>query len=164
MSASTPSARSFALLLTGALFLTACSPTIKVSTPEAVKLDVKMTVDVYSKSDPRARKDEDEQMQAAITRRNQQSEIQTLKNDRVAGENREGYLALHQPPADPKYLEYARKLISSENNSRAVIYLAAAQREGKPMEMLQHDYAQLWRDRSFPGEWIQKDDGTWVQK
>jgi hypothetical protein len=30
--------------------------------------------------------------------------------------------------------------------------------------MIESDYAQLWRDRAFPGEWIQKEDGTWTQK
>lgn len=147
-----------------ALLLAGCSPTIKIATPDPVKIDVNMKVDVYTKSDPKKQKADDDQMQAAIDRRNQMAEVQTLKNDRVIGETRDGYLSIRKLPEDPKYAEFAKKIVSEENDDRAVIYLASAQRDGKPMEMVQRDYAQLWRDRSYPGEWIQKDDGTWIQK
>lgn len=151
-------------LLLATLLAAGCSPTIKVSTPDPVKIDVNMRVDVYSKSDPKKQKDEATQMQAAIARRARMAEVQSLKNDRVIGEDREGYLDVRKVPDDKKYAEYQQKIVSSENNDRAVIYLATAQKDGTPMEMVQRDYAKLWRERSFPGEWIQKDDGTWIQK
>lgn len=146
------------------LLLSACTPTVNIATPDPVKIDVNMNVDVYTKSDPKKQKDESNQMQAAIDRRTHMAEIQTLKNDRVIGENREGYIEVHTVPTDAAYADYAKKLVSSENNDRAVIYLANAQSQGKPMELVQGEYAQLWRGRAFPGEWIQKDDGSWIQK
>lgn len=151
-------------LLLAATLASGCSPTIKVATPDPVKIDVNMKVDVYTKTDPRKQKEEVNQMQAAIARRNRMAEVQSLKNDRLIGEDREGYLAIRKVPDDPKYAEYEKSIVNGENNDRAVIYLATAEKDGKPMEMVQRDYAKLWRDRSFPGEWIQKDDGTWIQK
>lgn len=152
------------VLLGTAAWLAGCSPTIKVATPDPVKIDVNMKVDVYTKSDPKKQKDEANQMQAAIARRSRMAEVQSLKNDRLIGESREGYLDIRKVPDDAKYAAYEQKIVSGENNDRAVIYLATAEREGKPMEMVQRDYAKLWRERSFPGEWIQKDDGNWIQK
>jgi uncharacterized protein len=144
--------------------LGACAPTVRVATPEPLKLDVKMRVDVYSKGNPQKKKQEDTQFQVATQRRARMAEVQSLKNDRVVGENREGYLEVRNIPADPKYAEYTKNTVGAENNDRAVIYVANAQTESKPVELVQRDYAQLWRDRAFPGEWIQKDDGTWIQK
>jgi len=67
-------------------------------------------------------------------------------------------------PKDQKYAAYVKKLVEDENNDRAVMYLAAAHKEGKPMELVQTEYAKLWRERSFPGEWIEQDNGKWIQK
>jgi uncharacterized protein YdbL (DUF1318 family) len=36
--------------------------------------------------------------------------------------------------------------------------------QNKPLEMIEREYAQLWSDRAFPGEWVQKENGTWTQK
>lgn len=159
--------RKWVIISAGALsllWLPGCSPTIKVSTPDPVKIDVNMKVDVYTKSDPKKQKEDTNQMQAAIARRNRMAEVQSLKNDRVIGEDREGYLEVRQKPADAKYAEYAQKIVDGENNDRAVIYLANAQSQGKPMEMVQREYSKLWRERSYPGEWLQFDNGDWSKK
>ena len=60
--------------------------------------------------------------------------------------------------------ERAQGVIAAENADRAYLYLANAQIQNKPLELVESDYAQLWRDRAFPGEWVQKEDGTWTQK
>jgi len=146
------------------LSLGGCAPTIKIATPDPVKLDVNMRVDVYSKQDPKKQQQDTTQSQVATERRARMAEVQSLKNDRVVGENREGYLEIHTLPADAKYAAYAKTTVSAENNDRAIIYTANAQTESKPVELVQREYAQLWRDRAFPGEWMQKDDGTWTQK
>lgn len=162
-----PLLRKWAIYGAGALtvlFMAGCAPTIKVSTPDPVKIDVNMKVDVYTKSDPQKQKEDTNQMQAAVARRNRMAEVQSLKNDRVIGEDREGYLNIRQEPSDAKYAAYAKTIVDGENNDRAVIYLANAQSQGKPMEMVQREYSKLWRERSYPGEWIQKDDGDWMKK
>jgi uncharacterized protein len=151
-------------LLLGAGCLTGCSPTINLATPEPVKVDVAVRLDVYQKTAPTKAKAEQSNLEIAANRRLRSGEIQQLKNDRVIGEDRDGYLDMIKPPADPKYLAYAQDVVNKENADRSFLYLANAQTQSKPLELLERDYAQLWYDRAFPGEWVQKDDGTWIQK
>jgi len=100
----------------------------------------------------------------AANRRARSGEIQQLKNDRVIGEDRDGYLAMRRNPDDPKYLAYAEGVVKDENADRSFLYLANAQAQSKPLEIIERDYAQLWSDRAWPGEWVQKEDGNWIQK
>ena len=160
--------RASALPLTGlvltVIFLGGCAPTINLATPDPVKIDVNARLDVYQKTAPTKAKEEQSSLQIAANRRLRIGEIQQLKNDRVIGEDRDGYLDIRNKPADPKYAEYAQGVISAENADRSYLYLANAQSQSKPLELVESDYAKLWRDRAFPGEWVQKEDGTWIQK
>ncbi len=155
---------SLAGIFVGACCVAGCSPTINLATPEPVKVDVGVRLDVYQKTAPTKAKEEQSSLEIAANRRLRSGEIQQLKNDRVAGEDRDGYLDLRKPPADPKYLAYAQGVVAAENADRAYLYLTNAQAENKPLEMIESEYAQLWRDRAFPGEWVQKENGTWTQK
>jgi uncharacterized protein YdbL (DUF1318 family) len=151
-------------ILVSACCLGSCSPTINLATPEPVKVDVTARLDVYQKTAPSKVKEEQSSLEIAANRRLRSGQIQQLKNDRVAGENREGYLDLKNPPADPKYLTYAKGVVDAENGDRSFLYLANAQAQNKPLEMIEREYAQLWSDRAFPGEWVQKENGTWTPK
>jgi hypothetical protein len=145
--------------------LAACAPIpVDVAVPEPVTIDVNMKVDVVTRQDQKSTQKQQSEMEAAVQRRKRMSEVQGLKNDRIIGENREGYLDIVRPPDNPDYLKYAEQLVEAENNDRATIYLSAAQQQGKSMELVETDYAKLWRERAFPGEWIERDDGAWVQK
>lgn len=126
-------------------------------------MDVGVRLDIYQKTPPKT-KNQESSLEIAANRRLRSGEIQQLKNDRVAGENRDGYLDLHRPPTDAKYLAYAKSVVDEENTDRTVLYLANAQSESKPLELVEQDYAKLWHDRAFPGEWLQKEDGSWTQK
>ena len=123
-----------------------------------------MRLDVYQKTPPTKTKNEQSNLSVAADRRLRSGEIQQLKNDRVVGEDRDGYLDFRRTPLDPAYLNYAKKILTSENADRAYLYLANAQAQSKPLELVEGDYAKLWSDRAFPGEWIQKENGTWIQK
>lgn len=151
-------------LLASACFLGGCSPTINIATPEPIKVDVGVKLDVYQKTAPNKAKDEQSSLQIAANRRLRAGEIQTLKNDRVIGEDRDGYVDIRKAPVDPKYLEYVQGVVNAENGDRSYLYLANAQAQNKPLESIEREYAQLWSDRAFPGEWIQKENGTWIQK
>jgi len=120
-------------------------------------------LDIYQKSPPKP-KNEESALQIAYNRRLRSGEIQQLKNDRVVGEDRDGYLDLRRTPDNSSYAAYARDVINSENADRTVLYLANAQSQSRPLEMVESDYAKLWYDRAFPGEWVQKEDGNWIQK
>jgi uncharacterized protein YdbL (DUF1318 family) len=144
--------------------LNGCSPTVNLATPEPVKVDIGVRLDVYQKSAATKANAEQSSLTIAANRRLRSGEIQQLKNDRVIGEDRDGYLDLRNPPKDPKYLAYANGIISAENADRSFLYLANAQAQSKPLESIESEYALLWRSRAFPGEWIQKEDGSWTQK
>jgi uncharacterized protein YdbL (DUF1318 family) len=149
------------------LLLSACAPTIpiQISTPEAVKIDVSMKVEVISKEDPnQTKKSTNEEVEAAGQRRARMAEVQTLKNDRVAGETRQGYLAMKDAPKDVGYAAYAQRIIDAENLDRSKQYDLASRQQGKPFPFIEKEAAERWRTNAFPGEWIQKDDGTWAKK
>ena len=148
----------------GASFLGGCAPTINIATPQPLKADIAVRLDVYEKTSPTKAKDEQSSLEIAANRRLRSGEIQQLKNDGIVGENRDGYLDLRSKPADPKYLAYAQSVVNAENADRSFLYLANAQAQNKPLEMIERDYAQLWSDRAFPGEWVQKENGTWIRK
>jgi len=163
-----PFFRTSKLPLAGLVFaascLGGCAPTINLATPEPVKVDVAVRLDVYQKTAPTKAKDEQSSIEVAANRRTRSGEIQALKNDRVVGEDRDGYLFIKNPPKDPKYLTYAQGIVTAENADRSYLYLTNAQAQNKPLEIVESDYAELWRERAFPGEWIQKEDGTWTKK
>ena len=158
------SAASLAGLVGGACLLAGCAPTINLATPNPIKVDVGVRLDVYQKTSPTKEKEQQSTLEIAANRRQRTGEIQALKNDGVIGEDRDGYLDLRKPPTDPKYLSYAQGIVKAENDDRAFLYLSNAQTQNKPLEMIESEYAQLWTARAFPGEWIQKENGTWTQK
>jgi uncharacterized protein YdbL (DUF1318 family) len=149
---------------TALCLLSGCTPTINLATPNPIKVDVGVRLDVYQKTAPTKAKDEQSSIQIAADRRTRSGEIQSLKNQRIVGEDRDGYLDLRLSPTDPKYLAYAQGVVDAENDDRSYLYLANAQSQSKPIEEIERQYAQLWSDRAFPGEWVQKENGTWTQK
>jgi uncharacterized protein YdbL (DUF1318 family) len=157
-------APSLAGLLCGAGCLGGCSPTINLATPEPVKIDVSVRLDVYQKTAPTKEKNEQSSLEIAANRRVRSGQIQQLKNDGVIGEDRDGYLVMKRTPADSKYQIYAQSVVAAENADRSFLYLSNAQVQNKPLEMIEREYAQLWSDRAFPGEWVQKENGTWTRK
>ena len=151
-------------MLGAACCLGGCSPTINLATPDPVKVDVAVRLDVYQKTAPTAAKAEQSSLEIAANRRLRSGQIQGLKNDGIVGEDRDGYLDVRKAPTDAKYMAYAQGIVGAENADRSFLYLANAQAQNKPLEMIEREYAQLWSDRAFPGEWVQKENGTWIQK
>jgi uncharacterized protein YdbL (DUF1318 family) len=151
-------------LVTALSCLTGCAPTVNLATPEPIKVDIGVTLDVYQKTPPTKAKEQQSSLEIAANRRLRSGEIQALKSAHIIGEDRDGYLQMRNPPKDPKYLAYAQGVVKAENDDRSYLYLANSQSQNKPMELVGAEYAKLWRDRAFPGEWVQKEDGTWIQK
>lgn len=148
------------------LLVSGCAPTVRLDTPEPVKIDVAMKVDVYThqqessgqagagkeKKTPRER------------RRHRMAEVQNLKNDRIVGEGNDGYLEMHTVPTDPTYADYAQRILAEENDDRKKIFDQQAEEKDKPVRQVAREFAQRAIEASFPGEWIQKPDGEWVRK
>lgn len=164
--------RIFQFLLTGfALVLTACAPTIRVATPEPVKIDVNMRVDIHTKDETKksASQNPEEDSPLASRRLARMGEIQDLKNSRFIGENNQGYLELRQNPegklaSGETYVDYAKRVVKEENNDRRALYLKNAEKKGDPLDLVEREFAQRWHEISYAGEWIQKEDKSWIQK
>jgi uncharacterized protein len=144
--------------------LEGCAPTINLATPQPLTADINVRLDVYEKTSPSKAQDEQSSLEISKNRRLRSGEIQQLKNDGVVGEDRDGYLDIRRKPADLKYLEYANSVVNAENADRSFLYLANAQSQNKPLEEVENQYAQLWRQLAFPGEWVQNANGTWIRK
>ena len=63
----------------GAGCLGGCSPTINLATPEPVKVDVGVRLDVYQKTAPTKAKEEQSSLEIAANRRLRSGEIQQLE-------------------------------------------------------------------------------------
>jgi uncharacterized protein YdbL (DUF1318 family) len=151
-------------------FVVSCAPTIHVSTPDPVKIDVNMRVDVHTKDDrEKVAKNTDETNLVSSRRRSRMGEIQDLKNSGFIGENLNGYLEIRQKPegkipSGEPYDLYAQRLVREENSDRRTIYRQAAEKQGVPMEMIERENSKRWYEISFPKEWLQKEDLSWYQK
>ena len=141
--------------------LAACNPTVRVATPEPLKVDVDMRVDIYQHATGDAAA-EGPESEAQDRRRTRMAEIQNLKNGRVVGENRHGLLSLVQAPPG-EYGDYVRRTVEAENADRLALAKQLAAERRVPLAQIESEQAALWRERAFPGERIevQGSDGTW---
>ena len=100
-------------------------------------------------------------------RRDRMAEIQRFKNSRLVGENHYGLLTIREAPAGP-YGQRVQETVDAENADRKALMKDLAAEHHVAQSRIEADQAALWRERAFPGEWIeqQQPDGTWkwVQK
>ena len=141
--------------------LAACNPTVHVATSEPLKVDVNMRVDIYQHAATDA-PTEGPEGEAQTRRRTRMAEIQTLKNGRIVGEDRHGLLAIVQAPPG-EYGDYVRRTMEAENADRLALMKQLAAERRVPLPQIEAEQATLWRERAFPGEWVevQEADGTW---
>jgi uncharacterized protein YdbL (DUF1318 family) len=149
---------------------------VHVSTPEPLKVDITMRVDIVQRSRQTAdtgEKAPEPEPQANVggaiesRRRDRMAEIQRFKNSRLVGENHYGLLTIREAPAGP-YGQRVKETVDAENADRKALMKTLAAEDHVAQSRIEADQAQLWRERAFPGEWIeqQQPDGTWkwVQK
>ena len=157
-------------LIALAVLLTAgCKgPTVSLSTPEPIVVDINMRVDVYERGGGSAGaaaakpKPSGNVPAADASRRARMGDIQTFKNSRLVGENRQGLLVVRDQPAG-SYGQYVAKMVSEENADRLVLMRQLAAERNMSLEDIQQQQGELWRNRSFSGEWIEvpQDNNTW---
>jgi uncharacterized protein YdbL (DUF1318 family) len=148
---------------------------VHVSTPNPLKVDVTMRVDIFQHArqttDDTAEKPAEPEAAAKDTiesrRRDRMPEIQRFKNSRLVGENHYGLLTIRDAPAGP-YGQRVKETVDAENADRDALMKTLAAQHHVARSRIEADQAELWRERAFPGEWIeqQQADGTWqwVQK
>ena len=164
------SAGFFALVL----FVAGCRPLdVNRSATEPIVVDVNMRVDVYergggSPATARVQGTPGGGVPAADARRRaRMGDIQTFKNSRLVGEGRDGLLVVLEQP-EGSYGKFVATTVAEENADRLVMMRQLATERSLSLEEMQKQQGELWRNRSFSGEWIEKlgDGGNWawVQK
>jgi uncharacterized protein YdbL (DUF1318 family) len=151
-----------------------CRPfDVNLTTPEPIVVDVNMRVDVFERGGSgaavaRVQGAPGGNVPAADARRRaRMGDVQTLKNSRLVGEGRDGLLAVVEQP-EGSYGKFVAKTVADENADRMVMMRQLAAERSLTLEEVQKQQGELWRNRSFSGEWIEKpqESGTWawVQK
>ena len=159
------------LVMAAALFSGGCQgPTVRLATPEPLVVDINMRVDLYERGpgSPAAKPAPRADLPAADARRRSRvGDIQTFKNSRLVGEGRDGLLSVLSRP-EGSYGAYVEKTVAEENADRLVVMRQLAAERELPLADVQAQQGELWRNRSFSGEWIEvpQDNNTWrwVQK
>jgi uncharacterized protein len=149
------------------------APTVNLATSEPLKVDINMRLDVYQYSSTGTQKPAQAQASPPSTRtpesrrRNRMADIQQFKNQRLVGESRDGLLVIRTKP-DGEYGDYVRITVEEENADRMELMKSLAESQKTSLPEIQAKQAELWRNRSFKGEWIETPgpDGawTWIQK
>lgn len=150
-------------------------PTINIGTKQPLKVDplkvdLNMRVDVYQHADATVQKRAAATQPAGVedvqTRlRNRMGEVQVLKNNRLVGESHNGLLEIrNQPPGE--FGEYVQRIVDAENKDRVAMMQDIAQKKNLTVEVVEGQQAELARNKSFSGEWIEvpQSDGTFVWK
>lgn len=164
-----PHARFIALL--APLLIAACKtlPAIPLTTPEPLKVDLNMRLDVYQyRGDDPADKTEARSLAEAVERqRNRMAEIQELKNNRIIGEDHRGLLSLRQVPAGD-WGDYVKRTVEEENTDRTLLMRNEAKESNRQLHEVEREAWSQRTAQAFKGEWIEvpgKAEGTfdWVQ-
>jgi uncharacterized protein len=154
-----------AALLAAAALCSCSIPPVRLETPEPVKIDVNVKVEIAHEKGAQAAAQAEAPLPPAARRRARMAEVQNLKNSRIVGENRSGYLSVRDiPPAWKAKDAYVREIVEAENADRKAIYVEKAGEDKKPIGEVEKTFAEQCCDKSYSGEWIQTPDGNWRQK
>ncbi|MDF1751286.1 MAG: DUF1318 domain-containing protein [Verrucomicrobiales bacterium] len=154
---------------------------VNVKAEEPINVNLSMDVHVYQHGGslvkkPKALEEGDSEAKEykAILerRRNRMSDIQTLKNDRIIGENHAGLLSIKVTEKDAGNwpMDFVRKTIKEENEDRSYLIRFEAERRNVNIFEVQREQWMHQLRKSHPGEWIEIADPdrpgvyVWVQK
>jgi hypothetical protein len=138
---------------------------ITLNTPEPIKVDMKITLDVIQHDAPGAKKEkdvekaEDSEDLAAITRRkfNRQEEIQKLKNSRFVAETHQGLLVIREQPPGA-YGNYVTETVEKENFDRKALMIEDARKQKRELHEIEKERYGANVKNAFAGEWIEIPD------
>ncbi|MBU6180106.1 MAG: DUF1318 domain-containing protein [Verrucomicrobia bacterium] len=144
---------------------------VNVNTPEPIKVDLSVDVNVYQYNGGEKKQAGDTAAgfrEAMDRTRSRMAEIQELKNNRLVGEARAGLLSIRNRPAG-EYGDYVETTVAAENRDRELLMKHEAGEEDAPLEQIREEQWKHRQRKSFPGEWIEvlEEDGRnyqWIQK
>ncbi|RBP38493.1 uncharacterized protein DUF1318 [Roseimicrobium gellanilyticum] len=130
---------------------------VDLQSPEPIKVDVNMRLDVYQYKGDEPEKPNEEQARydEAQTRiRNRLAEIQTFKNNGLVGEDHRGLLFLREKPAG-EWGDRVEKEVNEENEDRNLMIRHEAKASNRAMHEVQEEFWKQRTNRAFHGEWIE---------
>lgn len=134
---------------------------ITLNTPDPIKVDMKITLDVYQHDADKKEQEKDkaDADAAELNRRiyNRQKEIQDLKNQRLVAETHRGVLFLREQPAGA-YGEYVRETVEKENSDRRELMIEEAARTRRELHDIEKERWNAAVKNAFPGEYIEVAD------
>ena len=140
------------------------TPSVNLATPEPIKVDIAMRVDVYQHGGARAQPSPKPAAETdpARRRRMRMAEIQDFKNQRIVGENREGLLTVVEE-SEGAFGDYVRRTVAAENADRLEEMNRLATERKLPLVEIQKQQAEAWRTRAFAGELVEVEGppGSW---
>ena len=140
------------------VLLPACNAfKVNLSSPEPIKVDVSMRLDVYQYKGDEPGKPDAAQVsyEEAIERqRNRMSEIQKLKDNRFVGEDHRGLLHLREKPAGD-WGEYVERTVNAENEDRTILMRRTAKDTNRALHEIQEEQWKLRTDKAYKGEWVE---------
>lgn len=140
------------------LLLPSCeSFKIDLTSPEPIKVDVTMRLDVYQyKGDEPGKKNEAEvSYEDAVQRqRNRMAEIQQLKDNRFVGEDHRGLLHLREKPAGD-WGDYVERTVNMENEDRTLLMRREAKDSNRALHEVQDEQWKRRTSTAYAGEWVE---------
>ena len=136
---------------------------ITLNTPEPIKVDMKITLDVIQHDASGNKKAEvpkdDVSDIAAVNRRkfNRQEEIQKLKNSRFVAETHQGLLIIREVPPGA-YGSYVKETVEMENADRRAIMIETARKQQRELHEVEKEQFDANVRSAFSGEWIEEPD------
>lgn len=130
---------------------------VDLQSPEPIKVDVNMRLDVYQYKGDEPDKPDAEQArfdEAQKRVRNRMAEIQTFKDNGFVGEDHRGLLHLREKPAG-EWGDYVEKRVNEENDDRNLLIRHEAKASNRAMHEVQEEY---WKNRislAYHGEWVE---------
>ncbi|MFY8267920.1 MAG: DUF1318 domain-containing protein [Terrimicrobiaceae bacterium] len=159
-----------ALSAAAVVLLAACStPTVNLATPEPIKVDIAMRLDVYQHNKEQAKPTGTPapSADATVARRHRMADIQTFKNSRLVGEGSNALLGIRSDTPG-EYGDYVRKTVEAENTDRMALMKSEAANQKVSLVKIQEKQAELARKMAFKGEWIEVPGVSgapeWIQK
>ncbi len=140
------------------LALCSCKlPVVNLGTPEPIKVDVNVRLNVYQYKgeEPTAPNAEEKGYEEAVERqRNRMSEVQQLKDNRLVGEDHRSLLHLRTKPAG-EWGTYVERTVKEENEDRMILMRRAAKDSNRALHEVQDEQWKLRSEKAFKGEWIE---------
>lgn len=145
------------LLLIAGLPLAACKqlPEIPITTPEPLKVDLNMRLDVYQyRGDEPDDKEASKALSEANTRmRNRMADIFRYKEPGDVGENHRGLLEIRQVPSSEG--EVMKKAVEAENADRLLVMRRKAAETDRSLQEVQDEQWKLQIRQASEIHWIE---------